>query len=148
MLLISAPRHSVERHSTIKTLSISTESHYAECQYAKSRIFLLLYWTSLSWVSLCWMLLCWVSWCPYIRQLGALLLVLRSKGTLYTLPREYYRGKYHCTVDLLFGLESAIWHLTIFVFICKTWLIQSSQTAGLWYIDTFPFSSPCLTPWC
>ncbi len=31
--------------------------------------------------------------------------------------------KYHCTIDLLFdwsGLESAVWELTFFVFICKT----------------------------
>jgi len=35
--------------------------------------------------------------------------------------REYWRGKYHCTVDLLFDcLESAVWLLLIFVFICKT----------------------------
>jgi len=30
------------------------------------------------------------------------------------------KGRYHCTIDLLFGLESAVWLLTIFVFICKT----------------------------
>jgi hypothetical protein len=26
----------------------------------------------------------------------------------HTETREYYRGKYHCTVDLLFGLELTV----------------------------------------
>jgi hypothetical protein len=33
---------------------------------------------------------------------------------------EYLKGKYHCTFDLLFGLESIVSQLTIFVFICNT----------------------------
>ncbi len=35
----------------------------------------------------------------------------------------------------LTGSESAVWQLTIFVFICKT--------GGQWYSDTSPFSIPC-----
>jgi len=59
--------------------------------------------------------------------------------------REYYRGKYHCTVDLLFD-----W----FELVClanknKTCqlsykLFQTSQTGGQLYSDTSPFSIPCL----
>ncbi len=49
-------------------------------------------------------------------------------------------GKYHCTVDLLFncfGISCQnYWHF--FVFICKTRLIQTSQTGGQWYSDTSP----------
>ncbi len=44
----------------------------------------------------------------------------------------------------LTGLESAVWQLTIFVFIYKTDQFQTSQTGGEWYSDTivFPFSIP------
>ncbi len=59
------------------------------------------------------------------------------------LTREYLRGKYHCTVDLLFD-----W----FGFVCfangnkncqlsYSWF-QTSQTEGQWYSDTSPFSIP------
>ncbi len=57
--------------------------------------------------------------------------------------REYYRGKNHCTIDLLFDC---------FGFSCMTTencsfylqnrLIQTSQTEGEWYSDTSPFSIP------
>ena len=40
------------------------------------------------------------------------------------------------------GLESVVWLLTIFAFICR--LIQTSQTGGQWYSDTSPFSIPWL----
>jgi len=40
------------------------------------------------------------------------------------------------------GLESAVWQLTIFVFILQNRLIQTSQTGGQWYNDTSPFSIP------
>ncbi len=42
----------------------------------------------------------------------------------------------------LSGLESAVWQLTIFVFICKTDQ-STSQTWGQWYSDTSRFSIPC-----
>ena len=42
------------------------------------------------------------------------------------------------------GLESAVWQLTIFVFICKTDQSQTSQTGGQQYSDTSPFSIPWL----
>ncbi len=44
----------------------------------------------------------------------------------------------------LTGLESAVWLLTFFVFICKNRLVQTSQTGGQRYSDTSPFSIPCL----
>jgi len=60
------------------------------------------------------------------------------------LTREYLRGKYHCTVDLLFD-----W----FGLVCfentnkncqqsYSWF-QTSQTEGQRYSDTSPFSIPC-----
>ncbi len=57
--------------------------------------------------------------------------------------REYLRGKYHCTIDLLFD-----W----FILVCfankdkNCQLLysrfQTSQTGGLWYSDASPFSIP------
>ncbi len=38
------------------------------------------------------------------------------------------------------GLESAVWQLTILVFICKR-RIQASQTGGQWYSDASPYYS-------
>jgi hypothetical protein len=57
--------------------------------------------------------------------------------------REYLRGKYHCTVDLLlywFGLvcftnKNKNCQLSYSGF-------QSSQIGGQWYSDTSPFSIP------
>jgi len=54
------------------------------------------------------------------------------------------KGKYHCTVDLLFywfGISC----LTTdnFSFYLQNRLIQTSQTVGQWYSDTSPFSIPC-----
>ncbi len=43
----------------------------------------------------------------------------------------------------LTGLESAVWKLTIFVFICKIDLSKPSQTGGQWYSGTSLFSVPC-----
>jgi hypothetical protein len=40
------------------------------------------------------------------------------------------------------GLESAVWQLTIFVFICKNRLIRTSKTGGEQLIDTSSFSIP------
>jgi hypothetical protein len=39
----------------------------------------------------------------------------------------------------LTGLESAVWQLTIFFYL-QNRLIQTSQTGGQQYSDTFPFS--------
>jgi hypothetical protein len=40
-------------------------------------------------------------------------------GTPEGYTREYLKGRYDCTIDLLFGLESAISLLTIFVLFTK-----------------------------
>jgi hypothetical protein len=58
--------------------------------------------------------------------------------------QEYYRGKYHCTTDLLFdwfGMNC----MTIdnFCFYLQNRLIQTNQTGSQWYSDTSPFSFPC-----
>jgi hypothetical protein len=58
--------------------------------------------------------------------------------------REYQRGKYHCTINLLFdwfGISSMT--TDNFCFHLQHRLIQTSQTGGQWYNDTSPFSIPC-----
>jgi hypothetical protein len=52
--------------------------------------------------------------------------------------REYKRGKYQCTVDLL-GISCMT---TDNFFFLQNILIQTSQTGGQWYSDTSPFSIP------
>ncbi len=51
-------------------------------------------------------------------------------------------GKYHCTIDLLFDWFG-ISCMTIYIFYVQNRLIQTSQTGGQRYSDTFPFSIPC-----
>jgi len=56
---------------------------------------------------------------------------------------EYSREKYHCTVDLLldwFGISCMT--TDNFCFNLQNRLIQTSQTGGQWYSDTYPFSIP------
>ncbi len=56
---------------------------------------------------------------------------------------EYKRGKYHCTIDLLFDLFGISCMTTDnFCFYLQNRLIQTSQTGGQWYSDTSPFSIP------
>jgi hypothetical protein len=63
------------------------------------------------------------------------------------LGREHYKGKYHCTVDLLFDWFG-ICCMTIdnFHFYLQNRLIQSDQTGGQWYSDTSPLVLPALGP--
>ncbi len=59
--------------------------------------------------------------------------------------REYYRGKYHCTIDLLFYWFGLVCYANIYK-ICQlsySWF-QTSQTGGQRYSDTSPFSIPRL----
>jgi hypothetical protein len=59
------------------------------------------------------------------------------------LDSEYYSGKYHCTIDLLFDWLGISCMTTYnFCFYWQNRLIQTSQTGGQWYSDTFPFSIP------
>jgi len=59
--------------------------------------------------------------------------------------REYKRGKYHCTVDLLFYWFGIICMTTDnFCFYMQNRVIQTSQTGGQQYSDTYPFSIPWL----
>ncbi len=52
-------------------------------------------------------------------------LVKSSQTLKFVCPGNTIGGKYHCTVDLLFDcMESAVWLLKFFVFICK---IDSSK---------------------
>jgi hypothetical protein len=58
--------------------------------------------------------------------------------------REHLRGKYHCTVDLLFDWFGMSCMTTDnYCFYLQNFLIQTSQTAGQQYSDTSPFSIPC-----
>jgi hypothetical protein len=62
-------------------------------------------------------------------------------GVGFILAREYLRGKYCCTVDLLFDWFGISCMTTNnFVFICKT-----GQAGGQRYSDIFPFSIPCFS---
>jgi hypothetical protein len=57
--------------------------------------------------------------------------------------REYKRGKYRCTVDLLFDWFGLVCFANK-IKICQlsySWF-QTSQTGGQWYTDTSPFSIP------
>ncbi len=59
--------------------------------------------------------------------------------------REYKRGKYHYTVDLLFDWFGISCMTTDnFCFYFQNRLIQTSRTGGQQYSDTSPFSIPCL----
>ena len=61
------------------------------------------------------------------------------------LGREYYRGKYHCTIDLLFDWCGISCMTTDnFCFYLQNRLILTSQTGGQWYSDTSPLSFPWL----
>ena len=56
------------------------------------------------------------------------------------------RGKYHCTIDLLFvwfGISCMT--RDNFCFYLQNRLIQTSQTGGQWYSDTSPFFPALIT---
>ncbi len=58
--------------------------------------------------------------------------------------KEYKRGKYHCTIDLLFYWFGISCMTTDnFCFYLQNRLIWTSQIGGQWYSDT----SPCSIPW-
>ncbi len=70
-------------------------------------------------------------------------LLLLRQNKLERLSREYLRGNYHCTVDLLFDWFAISCMTTDnFCFYLQNRLIQTSQTGGQWYSDTSPFSIP------
>jgi hypothetical protein len=55
------------------------------------------------------------------------------------------KGKYHCTIDLLFDWFGISCMTTDnFCFYLPNRLIQTRQTGGQWYSDTPPFSIPCI----
>ncbi len=61
--------------------------------------------------------------------------------------REYYRGEYHCNIDLLFNWFGISCMTTEnFCFYLQNRLIQTSQTGGQWYSDTSSFSIPWPKP--
>jgi len=66
------------------------------------------------------------------------------------LEQGILRGKYHCTIDLLFDWFGIGCTTTDnFGFYLQNRLIQTSQTGGQTYSDTYPFSIPwleCLSP--
>jgi hypothetical protein len=67
-------------------------------------------------------------------------------STIGNIPttREYLRGMYHCTIDLLFDWFGISCMTTDnFCFYLQNRQIQTSQTGGQWYSDTSPFNNPC-----
>jgi hypothetical protein len=76
-------------------------------------------------------------WTPVLRVI--------SQMFYHCATREYLRGKYHCTVDLLFDwFVISCMTTDNFRFYLQNRLIQTSQTGGQRYSDTSPFS----IPWC
>ncbi len=59
------------------------------------------------------------------------------------LAREYQRGKYHCTIDLLFDRFGLVCfaNKNMYFQLSYSWF-QTSQTGGQWYSDTSPLSIP------
>jgi hypothetical protein len=57
--------------------------------------------------------------------------------------REYWRGKHHCTIDLLFDLFglACIANKNKNCQLAYSWF-QTSQTGSQWYSDASPFSIP------
>ncbi len=123
-------------------------------------------WVSLCWVSLCWVSLCWMSWHPPRPQQSLMkfwnqLFEQREGQKLRQCPswsnwelvewiwsdaqiREYWRGKCHCTVDLLFDLFGISCMTTDnFCFYLQNRLIKTSQAGGQQYCDTTHFSISC-----
>ncbi len=93
--------------------------------YAEYHIFIFLFWVSLCWVS-------------YAESRGA-------QKNFVGSTREFLRGKYHYTVDLLFDWFGISCTTTDnFCFYLQNSLTQTSQTGGQWYSDTSPFSIPCI----
>jgi hypothetical protein len=63
----------------------------------------------------------------------------------WTLDQGILKGKYHCTVDLMFDWFGISCMTTDnFCFYFQNRLIQTSQTGGQQYSDSSPFSIPCL----
>ena len=57
--------------------------------------------------------------------------------------QEILKGKYHCTVNLLFDWFGVSCMTTDnYCFYLQNRLTQTSQTGGQWYSDTSPFSIP------
>jgi hypothetical protein len=68
----------------------------------------------------------------------------RNQQRVDVLTREYKRGKYHCTVHLLFDWFGISCMTTgNFCFYLQSRLIQTSKTGGQCYTDTYPFSILC-----
>jgi hypothetical protein len=63
--------------------------------------------------------------------------------------REYNRGKYHNTVDLLFERFGISCMTSDNCFYLPNRLIQTSQTGGQWYSAPFsiPWMGPCALKW-
>jgi hypothetical protein len=64
--------------------------------------------------------------------------------TCTTSNQGILKGKYHCTIDLLFDWFGISCMTTdTFCFYLQNRLFQSSQTGGQWYSDTSPLSISC-----
>ncbi len=99
-------------------------------------------------VSLCSVASWWVSidllivMLNVIRPLFTLVLfssithAMSSKGGSITVP----------LASCLTGLETAVWQLTIFIYL-QNRLLRTSQTEGQWHSDTSPFSIPWSEYW-
>ncbi len=71
-----------------------------------------------------------------------------TAGARACLGQGILKGKFHCTIDLLFDwFVISCMTTDKFCFYLQNRLFQTSQTGGRWYNDTSPFSIPCLSRW-
>ncbi len=76
-------------------------------------------------------------------MIGNAWIISDQKQIKYKKGREYLRGKYHCTIDLLFDwFGISCMPTDYFCFYLQNRLIQTSQTGGKLYSDTSPFRIP------
>ncbi len=130
-------------------------------EWARSELWMIWVWTILVFLVICewpthklWMRWVWTLWDS---NFGLCKMKNSSKKFIHKWPshltkdsaREHWRGKYHCTVDLLFdqfGLVSFANKNKNCQF-SYSWF-QTSQTGGQWYSDTSPFNVPWFSLCC
>jgi hypothetical protein len=106
--------------SVVTMIILMLKCPYANCRYAECRC-------------------CRMSWRHFL-----------SCHFFFAFPSSFLnqgilKGKYLCTIDLLFDWFGISCMTTDnFCFYLQNRLIQTSQTGGQWYSDTSPFSIPCL----
>jgi hypothetical protein len=90
-----------------------------------------------------------IAYPPFLSDVSLLSL---SASLVMSLYRHWFiqgilRGKYHCTIDLLFDRFGLVRFANKTKIVsCHTADSKTSQTGGQWYSDTSPFSIPWFIP--